>query len=344
MNIQSEVKSIPQNASPTTKKCLGCQLLLSIDKFNPLNSVTPDRLNSRCRTCVNERQKNRRVVGNTKPIASEKKCSGPCGLVRKSDDFGVDPSQSSGLKPRCRECAKLEGDKLREWLANKRKGQKCMSCGFADDVRALDFAHDNSWIKYVSKTGRKINIANLRSIRSMEEEMKHIKGFLCKFCHQIETHKERKAKKEERVTRVKSISKKAMRRLNSYALVNNEKIARGSCVDCQRKVTNENTVGFHFDHINPLTKINCVSTLAKDNAGDEQVKAEMVKCALRCANCHWIKTLHLGEIGFHSWRPETKRKHAEEDAKRRVRPCVEIKVDSKEEDELQSSKHSEKTE
>ena len=59
-----------------------------------------------------------------------------------------------------------------------------------------------------------------------------------------------------------------------------------SCVDCgcsDRRV-------FHLDHRNPEEKIDNVSRLVYRGVSLETLEAEVLKCDVRCSNCHLIRT------------------------------------------------------
>lgn len=67
----------------------------------------------------------------------------------------------------------------------------------------------------------------------------------------------------------------------------------GRCVDCGY---DKNPSILQFDHVDPKTKSVEITRLMplKDR---EKIWEEVQKCVLRCANCHWEKTLALQEIG-----------------------------------------------
>lgn len=67
----------------------------------------------------------------------------------------------------------------------------------------------------------------------------------------------------------------------------------GKCVDCGYSKC---ISVLQFDHVDPTTKskpITALLTLKNPIKALEEVK----KCVLRCANCHWEKTIAAGEIG-----------------------------------------------
>ncbi len=102
---------------------------------------------------------------------------------------------------------------------------------------------------------------------------------LCKFCHRLKTKAERKT-----CTNVTYLAKRA--------IINAEKLRRGSCLQCQRKVTIDTVCAFDFDH-NPKYQRMRLSQMVKKswpyfNAHSQD---ELAGCNLLCCNCHKIKTL-----------------------------------------------------
>jgi hypothetical protein len=70
-----------------------------------------------------------------------------------------------------------------------------------------------------------------------------------------------------------------------------------SCIDCGET----DAVVLEFDHIEPSTKIDCISEMIP-RSSIENIKTELNKCEIRCANCHRRKTAK--QFGW-------KRKHLE---------------------------------
>jgi hypothetical protein len=146
--------------------------------------------------------------------------------------------------------------------------------------------------------------------------------WLCRFCHRLEKTgdaanrrgdpalmsdgKQGKHATEEEVRQyfAKHVAKI---RYPKQQYVDAEKLRRGCCLTCERKVTPANVFAFDFDHRDPESKLIGKGTLAGENGGVsglvgnrvksaalDQIKdlldAEMVKCDLLCANCHKRKT------------------------------------------------------
>jgi hypothetical protein len=146
--------------------------------------------------------------------------------------------------------------------------------------------------------------------------------WLCRFCHRLEKTgkqanrrgepdllpdgKQGKHATEEEVRQYKA-KHKAKIVYPKQKYVDAEKLRRGGCLACERKVTPATVVAFDFDHRDPESKLTGKGTLAGETGGVaglvgncvkaaalDQIKdlldAEMAKCDLLCANCHKRKT------------------------------------------------------
>jgi len=84
-----------------------------------------------------------------------------------------------------------------------------------------------------------------------------------------------------------------------HAFVKSEKIRVGRCAmhpfmfDGQELlVTERNAVAFCWDHVDRATKTMSISAMIGRGGeyNERNLKDEMAKCVLMCANCHQIKT------------------------------------------------------
>jgi len=67
-----------------------------------------------------------------------------------------------------------------------------------------------------------------------------------------------------------------------------------SCVDCGEK----DPVVLDFDHKDPRTKFKTVARMRAGHYSWESVYAEIVKCEVRCSNCHRRKSyVQFGYFG-----------------------------------------------
>jgi hypothetical protein len=78
-------------------------------------------------------------------------------------------------------------------------------------------------------------------------------------------------------------------RIKGRIAIIEEKLRRGSCMDCDLKVTRDNYICFDFDHREPMEKSFAVSSKSRDVA-QATLDAEFAKCDLVCANCHRLRT------------------------------------------------------
>jgi hypothetical protein len=149
--------------------------------------------------------------------------------------------------------------------------------------------------------------------------------WLCRFCHRLEktgTQANRcgdpdllpdgKYNGTEEEVRQYKAKHSAKIRYPKQQHVDAEKLHRGCCLACERKVTPATVVAFDFDHRDPESKLvgkgtlageqggvaglvnNCVKAAALDQIKDV-LDEEMVKCDLLCANCHKRKTFGYEE-------------------------------------------------
>lgn len=73
-----------------------------------------------------------------------------------------------------------------------------------------------------------------------------------------------------------------------------EILKRASCMVCGFS----NPLALEFDHKNPKTKKFPISTMLNAGYQIEDLKAEVDKCRILCANCHAIRTAHQ----FGNWK------------------------------------------
>lgn len=91
---------------------------------------------------------------------------------------------------------------------------------------------------------------------------------------------------------------KARRRNNHYKQIACEFLGpyllSHSCVDCGEK----DILVLEFDHRDRKMKVDTIGSIIRNGASLEDVKKEVGKCDIRCANCHRRKT----EIENKSWK------------------------------------------
>lgn len=127
------------------------------------------------------------------------------------------------------------------------------------------------------------------SVEEYKNEMKICEP-RCRFCHHVNTNRELFQKKSVMTDR------DLFHKNKKKQLVLDEKLFRGECAICKRKVTPYNSTAFIFDHGQNRHRRNFgVSRYTNSNncsyeAAEEKIIQEMLLCRLLCANCDWVQT------------------------------------------------------
>jgi len=179
----------------------------------------------------------------------------------------------------CLHCRKVQGKvnekhkaPLRENFRNWQAANPCLHCGRVDCIEAdhlRDKVHRCSHFNWWMSHG---------GVEAQSRELEKCQP-LCAFCHRLKTKKERKKTKRKYI-------------LRRQAVINEEKLRRGCCLHCARKVTLETCCAYDFDHRNPKEKKYNVSQMVylEKSMFYALVHTEMKKCDVLCACCHFIKT------------------------------------------------------
>lgn len=169
-----------------------------------------------------------------------------------------------GLNGFCKECRKEENKNKVKHIYSKKEqlGSKCSICGY-NNIICLEFHHLHN---------KKCIINRLNKKEDIDKETSKCQ-LLCSFCHHLEQKFD-----HNRNYKIK----------RNYDYINEEKRKIGECKSCERKVLENNSQGFHFDHLE--NKFKNVSTLCKQGYSIKTIEQEINKCQLLCANCHKIKT------------------------------------------------------
>ena len=108
-------------------------------------------------------------------------------------------------------------------------------------------------------------------------------------CASAHYHKKRRQRPPRiRLPRIKLDA--TFRRTRDQAIVDEEKLRRGSCVSCGTTVTPEDLIIFDFDHRDRSDKTDNVSRLKGRHTDSSRLVEEMAKCDLLCCLCHRRKT------------------------------------------------------
>jgi hypothetical protein len=90
----------------------------------------------------------------------------------------------------------------------------------------------------------------------------------------------------------------ARERNREYLLREKLAVGRCECGDCDHRVTIESHELFHFDHIDPSTKVGGLSWLANQGVPLERLVSERAKCKLLYYKCHKKRTAKQQQLGF----------------------------------------------
>ena len=106
---------------------------------------------------------------------------------------------------------------------------------------------------------------------------------ICRICSNIRCNKYYLENKVKHKENTKKNTKKIIQknRINLF-----EFLKSNPCVDCGEI----DPIVLEFDHIDPKTKIENISTLMTQGFKWSVIKEEIDKCEIRCANCHKRKT------------------------------------------------------
>lgn len=321
----SELKKRPEQIvkDPLLEKiCVECEWLKHIDQFK--HDQNPNIKTSLCQTCRDKkkvRDKKRREMLLKKKVENpdvEKKCSScyvirdinnfsgdniTCNYCRRygntryqklqlkihqfnnnneyvkickrclykypTSDFKTDLRKIVGvLCSTCREYMFQRNDKIANHYLNiKMESGPCIDCG-NDDIRVLEFDH-------VDRDTKRFNVSNCGSIKKLEEEMKKC-VLRCGICH----------RKRTKIQCNHGIG--ILRRGKIH--IDNIKKDIGSCAHCGW-YDDECLEALEFDHIDPNTKKNSISTMVANSESIENIDIEIQKCQLLCVNCHKLKTI-----------------------------------------------------
>lgn len=198
-----------------------------------------------------------------------KHCS-KCDTYKPIEKFNINKDKKDGRGTFCRSCSNalcFKHDSIKSAIMRLSfQGKSCAVCGEKNEI-CLEYDHIND-NKKRKKNGRKIKNMIKMGVSDMKKEMEKCE-IVCGVCHAIRTW--------NRTPRtLKDATQKLMRKW---------RLEQGKCKLCDKKITEDNHVAFHFDHIDPNTKTKCLNKM-----GVKQAEIERHKCQIICSNCHKIKT------------------------------------------------------
>lgn len=214
-------------------------------------------------------------------VISEKKCS-RCKETLEIAKFRCETGSRDGKHGVCRDCVKQERQSISDLIRAAKAEQKntCACCGKVQEPEALEFTHWSREEKHQTKSGKRLGISEMRSIKAIKIELP--KGrFLCWKCHILETWQEDHG--DDSIAETSSPQRKA---------VEAEKLVRGKCANCAEALPADRRLwrGFHFDHRDRRRKRRDIAILASLNTPLDALADEMAECDLLCVRCHRKKT------------------------------------------------------
>jgi hypothetical protein len=291
--MTDKIRIYGQDLDAARKRCCTCKEEHALTHYYAY-STNPDGLDPRCKNCRAKSDKLKddknaersdeeiKLARDSKHPDGTKTCSN-CEETLPLDEYHVAKANQDGLGYECKRCVHIRSVKASMNRANFRdslkEGKCCENCG-CDNLLMLDFAHIDRSTKRRSVTGKPITPSILRpSLLAIEVAQTKI---LCAFCHRLETAQENKTNWSMTAS---AIWYRAQRDNIRETTSDAEKLRRGQCLDCWRKVTR--------DHLPQYEKRECIAEMVSryDMYTSEDIIQEMAKCELRCVNCHRVKTV-----------------------------------------------------
>lgn len=192
-----------------------------------------------------------------------------CKLCRRQEQ----KTYSLNNKDTVRKTEKKKQVRNRNYIYNAKFGKFCIDCGIIYDPCVLQFDHiKNNKIKNVSKM-----VVN-SSIKRIQEEIDKCE-IVCTNCHRDRTHNRSAPNKTNKKSKTPT-------RDSLYIIVNEIKEA-SPCMDCRKYY---HSWQMDFDHRDPSSKIDSITKMLIDQRSVEEIRREISKCDLVCANCHAIRS------------------------------------------------------
>ena len=260
-------------------KCLVCQKEKPFVAFYSLKSNKLGIIGSSCKECTADKLKKKKILVNETDLI---KCI-TCEQVKPAAEFRNNPAR---IDSRCRACHAQKRKAYRANLKAERyrlKSEGCAQCGF-ENVLAMQFAHYKRETKHRSRNGKLIT-PSILCPRLLKKELPFMR-VLCANCHRLETCNEYQSNYSQKPNAIQM--RKGTKAFKQIVI--NEKLKRGKCLQCEKKVREDICCMFDFDHRNPKEKLSDISAMQSYGYTFKEIQDEMEKCDLLCANCHQIKT------------------------------------------------------
>jgi hypothetical protein len=256
------------SAKPLHERCSKCTRL----------NGTTFRKCERCREYDRKfKQKKRHATPLCPP--GQRYCT-QCGHIKPEDQFKSRYPRRQTLTKWCQTCRQslarseinpttTKGKCRVRWEEWKAKNP-CVVCGETDPQlieadHLRDKVHACSASSYWAWNG---------GVPALEKEIAKCQS-LCCWCHRLKSGQERGTQKEKS-------------KVKRQAIINAEKLRRGKCLRCPRRVTLETCCAFDFDHRDASTKVIDVSQLVLKSKAffDEHIDSELKACDMLCCSCH----------------------------------------------------------
>ena len=240
-----------------------------------------------CERCREKARKVNRKIRNATPVCppGQKYCN-HCGYIQPEDQFKSSVARRQTLTKKCKTCRQILARALinpttttgkcrarwEEWKANN----PCVVCD-EKDPQLIEADHLRDKVYHCSADRY---WSNHGGVPALETELAKCQS-LCCWCHRLKTKRERGIWKQTSI-------------LKRRAIINAEKMRRGKCLRCPRRVTLETCCAFDFDHRDASTKVIRLSQLIRKPKAffDQHIKSELKACDLLCCNCHMKKTIN----------------------------------------------------
>jgi hypothetical protein len=219
-------------------------------------------------------------------------------------------------------CRSRQHEVIRELL----EGKTCVLCPH-DTTHHLEFDHLDPTKKIKCVTA----ILNIEKLRAEAAKCQ----LLCIWCHRVKTWQEqrlllviytkpepdaeghvcngllcqgqiranehfyhRRGKPDGYCKTCESLRRQQIRKERAEHVRDQKRNVVKKCQLCERKVEEGFEMCFDFDHINPKTKKNNISTMVCNRASQKALDAELAKCRLLCCYCHKDHTAEQMEYHY----------------------------------------------
>jgi len=244
-----------------------------------------------CERCREYKRKRNRKMRNATPLCplGKRYCTN-CHQIKPEDQFQSRFCRRRMLTVWCQTCRQSQARSViksttkkgkckarwEEWKSNN----PCVVCG-ENDTRVIEADHTRDKVHNCSDNHY---WSHHGGVPALESELRKCQS-LCIWCHRLKTKSERGTQKEKC-------------RLKRQAIIIAEKLRRGKCLRCPRRVTLENCCAFEFDHRDATKKVIRLSRLVFKSQAffDKHIDSELNACDLLCCLCHKKVTIARKKI------------------------------------------------